>query len=189
MTKKVSGQWSVWDHCLAVGNLSRTVANTVSCASAVDGDTAYMAGLVHDIGKPIVAVVMLEAERALLSAAGGTWVNGNVWVASVNGCHREVGAALATRWELPDAVVDTVLNLETWDEDAPVCCRNVVRFAHAVATRDGWAASESFDVDALQRTIAEGRLLLQIDESVEEMAVQGLRARLDAVTAAATERR
>jgi putative nucleotidyltransferase with HDIG domain len=180
----------VWDHCLAVGNLSRTVANTVSGqANAVDGDTAYMAGLVHDIGKPIVAVVMLEAERALLSVVGGTWVNGNVWVASVNGCHREVGAALATRWELPDAVVDTVLNLETWDEDAPVCCRNIVRFAHAVATRDGWAASESFDLAALQRVIAEGRLLLQIDESVEEMAVQGLRARLDAVTAAATERR
>lgn len=180
----------VWDHCLAVAHLSRAIAAAVADKpGAVDGDTAYMAGLVHDIGKPIVAVVMLEAERMLLAEAGGTWVNGNVWVASVNGCHREVGASLAARWELPAAVVDSILRLGAYDEELPMGCRNVVRFAHALAVREGWGASPTFDADEILRVIMQGRSLLQLNESVEEAAIAGLRGKLDAITSIATERR
>jgi putative nucleotidyltransferase with HDIG domain len=180
----------VWDHCLAVAHLSRAIAAAVADKpGAVDGDTAYMAGLVHDIGKPIVAVVMLEAERMLLAEAGGTWVNGNVWVASVNGCHREVGASLAAKWELPAAIVDSILRLGSYDEELPMGCRNVVRFAHALAVREGWGASPTFDADEILRVIMQGRALLQLNESVEDSAIGGLRGKLDAVTSVATERR
>ncbi len=180
----------VWDHCLSVAHLSRTIAGAVADKpGAVDVDTAYMAGLMHDIGKPIVAVVMLEAERMLLAEAGGTWVNGNVWVASVNGCHREVGASLAARWELPAAIVDSILRLGSYDEELPMGCRNVVRFAHALAVREGWSATPTFDADEILRVIMQGRALLQLSESVEEEAIAGMRGKLDAITSVATERR
>src|SRR6185369_1230031 len=47
----------VWEHSLAVASLARDVAIVANCG---DPDSAYMSGLLHDIGKPIVAGLLLE---------------------------------------------------------------------------------------------------------------------------------
>jgi HD-like signal output (HDOD) protein len=61
----------IWEHCLGVAHLSRDLAGMVK---GMVPDTAYLAGLFHDIGKPVVAAMLLEAERAAANGSS-TWLS------------------------------------------------------------------------------------------------------------------
>ena len=49
----------IWEHCLGVAHVARELA----ARTGLKADTAYLAGLFHDIGKPVVAALLLDLER------------------------------------------------------------------------------------------------------------------------------
>ncbi len=167
----------IWEHCLGVGHLARHLAGVVRGA---DPNTAYMAGLFHDIGKPVVAALLLEAERS--TPEGKQWLSGGVWRRVVDECHRDVGAIIAYRWYLPREVAAAVADLESYDlKRGRQSCVNVVRLANALCQREGLDVKAAHG-EELARVILQGRQLLGLSDEQLLEATQGLVRRVHGIT-------
>ena len=96
----------LWQHSVAVGLVARSLC--ILAGRDRDRETAYLAGLLHDIGKialdhgfpeaygPVVealaaGLTSLEAERALLGVT-----------------HAEVGALVARQWHFPEPIAAAI---------------------------------------------------------------------------------
>jgi putative nucleotidyltransferase with HDIG domain len=172
----------IWEHCLAVGMLARELA--AKLPGSADGDSTYLAGLFHDVGKPVVAALLLEAERSLLSELNEPFMSDTLWLRVVDDAHRDVGAALAAQWNLPPAVARAIADFDVYDEAAGrASCTNLVRFANALSKREGLYVG-AVDGEEVLSVIREGRRILEIDEATTDALVAGLRDRVDAITSA-----
>jgi putative nucleotidyltransferase with HDIG domain len=170
----------IWEHCLAVGTLARDLAAALK--GGPDGDSAYLAGLFHDVGKPVVAALLLEAERSLMDELGEPFMTDSLWLKVVGDAHRDVGAALAEHWNLAPAVAQAIAGFDAYDEAAGRgSCTNLVRFANALAKRDGLYVGD-VDVDEVVGVVMEGRRILGISEQEEDRLTAGLRERVGAIT-------
>ena len=173
----------IWEHCLGVAHLSRDLAGLVR---TVEPNTAYLAGLFHEIGKPVVAAMLLEAERGA-GTARGAWLSGGLWRLVVDECHRDVGATIAFRWYLPREVVTAVAELDWYDlrrgRSSPA---NVVRLANALCQKEGLDVNATKPED-LARTILQGRQVLGLSEDQLSRVTQGLVAKVQALTTERTD--
>ena len=123
----------VWEHSLAVAHLSRDIA---ALTGGVDGDVCYLSGLLHDVGKPVIAAMLLDCERQLSRDMPG-WMTPDAWSATVEKLHRKVGVAIATEWKLPEEVAAGIRDSSDYDGANRKSAANVVRFANALAKREG----------------------------------------------------
>jgi putative nucleotidyltransferase with HDIG domain len=91
-------------HSLQTASLARRIAHGSACA-----DNAFLAGMLHDIGKLVISASDPEYVPQLLRAAG---CDGGVLVELEHdryGCtHAEVGSYLLSLWGLPFDVVEAV---------------------------------------------------------------------------------
>jgi putative nucleotidyltransferase with HDIG domain len=163
----------IWVHSVAVANLARDIA---ALAGNPDADGCYLAGLLHDIGKPVVAAMLLEAERSV-GARGARWIESDAWTATVERTHRAVGVAIATEWQLPEQVTAAIRDCSDYDVGNRGSIANLVRLANAVAKREGFAAGpvDATDVDAM---IMLGRSILGADEDAIARLAHGLQERI-----------
>lgn len=163
----------VWEHSVAVAVLARDIA---ALTTGANSDTCYLAGLLHDVGKPIIAAMLLEAEKKLSKDKPG-WLDISIWTATIEQTHRKVGTALATEWKLPEEVTSGIRDCSEYDTANRGGASNVVRFANALAKREGYATGpiDAGDVDAL---IMIGRSMIGADDAVIERLVAGLSERV-----------
>jgi putative nucleotidyltransferase with HDIG domain len=165
---------AVWDHSIAVAVLARDV---MAFSTGGDPEYGYMGGLLHDIGKPVVASMLLDAERAVLAArAHAQWITSDEWIGVIRGSHRKVGLALSEKWDLPDPVKRCLKDCEEYDNTDRLSAANVVRFANALAKKCGFQLGpvDQEDNDAL---VMIGRSLLNLDdELVNRLAANLARA-------------
>lgn len=167
----------IWEHSVAVGLLARDLA---SVTGQGDGEVAYLAGLLHDIGKPIIAVILLEVERQTSTSKG--WIESDAWIDVISETHRKVGTALAEKWNLPEEVQAAVRDCGDYDPAERHGAANFVRFANAVAKSQGIAVG-SVSADEAAALIMVGRSLLGIDEDVFAQLTKGLQARAQEASA------
>jgi putative nucleotidyltransferase with HDIG domain len=176
----------IWEHCLAVGMLARDLANR--SGSRVDPDVAYLGGLLHDIGKPIIGALLLEAERKLIEELDVPWMTETLWQRTVAESHRSVGAAVAVAWRLPPEVAEAIQSCNVYDREAgPHACGNLVRFANTLAKREGIYVGD-VSSDEIIAAVLQGRDVLNIDETTEASLITTLRDRTMAVTGGRTHR-
>jgi putative nucleotidyltransferase with HDIG domain len=176
----------IWEHCLAVGMLSRDLADRLG--SRVEPDVAYLGGLLHDIGKPIVGGLLLEAERKLIEELDVPWMTETLWQKTVAESHRSIGAAVAVAWKLPPDVAQAVQTCDAYDRDAgPHSCGNIVRFANTLAKREGIYVGDVSGEEIIA-AILQGRDVLNVDEKTETALIAALRERTGAVTAGPSSR-
>jgi putative nucleotidyltransferase with HDIG domain len=176
----------IWEHCLAVGMLARDLA--VALKGGADSEAAYLAGLFHDVGKPVSGALLLEAERSLLQDLDVPFMTESLWIKVVGETHRDVGSALASQWSLPTAAARAIAACEAYDEEGGrASCTNLVRFANALTKQIGIYVGE-FDAAAVAAVADDGRRLLGVDADVEARVTAELRARVEATTAAAAPR-
>jgi putative nucleotidyltransferase with HDIG domain len=176
----------IWEHCLAVGLLARDLAGRLS--SRVDGELAYLAGLLHDLGKPVVAGLLLEAERHVLEELDVPWMTETLWKKTVAEAHRGVGAAIAAAWKLPIEIVDAISNADAYDRQAGAdSCANLVRFANTLTKREGIYVGE-VGGDEIVAAVLQGRAVLGVDEATEAALIATLRERAAAATDGRTHR-
>jgi putative nucleotidyltransferase with HDIG domain len=163
----------IWEHSLAVALLAKEMAQKLAGARAPITSSSYLAGLLHDVGKPVVASLLLEAERMLARRPGASWISHAVWKRVVDDCHRSIGTALAKSWNLPAEISTTIEKVDRYDTSQPGCTANVVTLANALAKQLGLYAG---DVDRAQadEMVATGRKLLQIDDDVVRELVAGI---------------
>jgi putative nucleotidyltransferase with HDIG domain len=162
---------TLWTHSVAVAVVARDV--TALCGGG-DPELAYLGGLLHDVGKPVVAAMLLDAERATLEAKKhALWINGADWIAVVQRIHRRVGVALVERWEMPQPVRNAVRDCEEYDNSDRLSVANVVRFANAVVKQRGIYIGP-VNVDDNDAMVMIGRSLLNLDDEMVERATAGL---------------
>jgi HD-like signal output (HDOD) protein len=99
---------NIWDHSQRTGGLAKAIAQTQSADKKQISD-AYIAGLLHDVGKLILADNLPQQyfaanQRATLEQAEISKVEKEIFGAT----HAQVGAYLFGLWGLPPGVVSAV---------------------------------------------------------------------------------
>jgi putative nucleotidyltransferase with HDIG domain len=163
----------VYEHSLVVALLSRDLAALVGNA---EPDTCYLAGLLHDIGKPVLSAMMLEVDRKLGRATPG-WIDVPAWTQIIDTSHRKVGVAVASEWKLPESITSAIRDCSDYDSGDRTSVGNVVRLANALAKREGYVTGpiDAADIEAM---IMVGMSMLGGDTSVIDRLVTNVRSRL-----------
>jgi len=96
------------DHCLAVGTRAKDIMAQLS-DKAEDAEDAFLAGMLHDLGKLVLASQLpaqyLEAVDTAAQRAVPVW---QTEMKMFGASHAEVGAYLAGLWGLPDPIVEAI---------------------------------------------------------------------------------
>ena len=106
-TKKVPG-FSLnllWDHCFRVSNIARLIAECEKMSSQVVSD-CRMAGLLHDVGKLILATYFPKKYSEIIAAVkeqGGT-IN-QIEERVLGASHAKIGAYLMGLWGVKDEII------------------------------------------------------------------------------------
>jgi putative nucleotidyltransferase with HDIG domain len=102
----------VWKHSVACAGISQILAQY----AGLNAENAFVAGLVHDIGKPVLVQVVSTWEQELLksktSPADPAKVHRifeDVLLPSVfEDSHTQVGALVAAKWKLPQEIFESI---------------------------------------------------------------------------------
>lgn len=99
------GLGTLWDHSLGVARCAKALA-ALEGGDKTDKDACFMAGLVHDMGKLILAEVFEEDYRQVLATVNArnvtTW---EVEMELLGATHAEIGAYLLGLWGFEESVV------------------------------------------------------------------------------------
>ena len=167
----VEASRGLWAHSVAVAHVSRDL---MSIRGGGDPEMAYLGGLLHDVGKPIIASMLLDAERSLAQTSKHSrWITGDDWIAVVQRTHRKVGVELVERWDLPTEVRAGVRDCGEYDGNDRLSLANIVRFANAVVKRRGIYVGP-VDKDDTDAMVLIGQSLLGIDDKAIKRATDGL---------------
>jgi len=164
----------LWEHSVAVGVMARDV---LALTGAADSEGAYLAGLLHDVGKPIVATILLEVERQLTDVYQRNWIDSGEWLQVIGKVHRKVGMALADRWQLPPPIVACIKDSAEYDKGDRASFANAVCFANALAKKSGIYAGP-IDADDNDAIIMIGRSVIGISDDILRTLTKGLRERV-----------
>ena len=81
-----------WQHALAVALLTQRLMQARGCNDAVAAE-AFLAGLLHDTGKPVVGALLLDVERQMASTKGRRLISDDVMVTCIEATSASAGAA------------------------------------------------------------------------------------------------
>ena len=98
-----SYQQQYWRHSLATASASRILAKQMKSKAMFDSDSAFSAGLLHDIGKMVIACYLpnefmqISAKRKEEPTAPDFIIEEQI----LGYTHAQIGGYLATQWKLP----------------------------------------------------------------------------------------
>lgn len=97
----------LWQHSLATGALAERVIRTIPSSTAAQYDQMGMVGLLHDVGRLVLAANLPESyEQAHRLAEERRMVYWEAEREVFGSTHAEVGAYLFGIWGLPEAIVE-----------------------------------------------------------------------------------
>ena len=159
---------AIWSHCIAVGTLGRALAR----GEPVAGDEVHLAGLLHDVGKPVVGALLLDTERQLLRQLGVPVMGESLWLKIIDACHVDVGTAIAKKWALPEPIAAMVGR--THDPSGPPeALESWLGYGHRLAEQRALGASplpnDDLEVRLLEARRARGGSVEREDAAVESL--------------------
>jgi putative nucleotidyltransferase with HDIG domain len=163
----------LWEHSVAVALLAREIAVVLGGS---DPEEAYLVGLLHDVGKPILATFLLEAEGMLAARPGKQWIDSSLWISVVQRSHRKVAVAIVKNWGLPDTICRAVAECADYDSENRQAIANIVRFSNALAKQHGLYVGV-VDIDDVNALVMIGRSLLGVDDEALVRLTSGLKER------------
>jgi HD-like signal output (HDOD) protein len=164
----------LWEHSVAVGVLARDV---LALSGHGGSDSAYLAGLLHDVGKPVVASILLEAERQTTELYNRSWIGADEWIEVVTRTHRPVGSALAEKWQLPESIQKCLQENLDYDNSDRTSIVNAVCFANALAKKTGMYVG-TFDAEDADAIVMIGRSLIGVNDEILKTLTKGLKDRV-----------
>jgi putative nucleotidyltransferase with HDIG domain len=146
----------LWHHNLACAVISGKLAT----ASSLDKDTAFTAGILHDIGRAALAVIQPREYSALLNRHQGSPESLLPEERELFGWeHCEAGCLMISTWNLPEEFVDAVAHHhDPRAQDAPWTIAEVVHASCRMADALGFPAFPGCvqsDYEELRQTLPE----------------------------------
>jgi HD-like signal output (HDOD) protein len=123
----------LWRHSLASGAFGKEVARM----RRVNVESAYLCGLLHEIGKPVVlqtATALAQAQRLTLEKA--------ILYGWIDGYHSRVGTLIAEKWGLPKQVATAIQYYDDYDhadsfrQECLLTCASDRLASHVLAPED-----------------------------------------------------
>ena len=164
-----------WEHAVAVGTLARDV---LALSGQPDSEAAYLAGLMHDVGKVVVASILLEAERQTTELYNRGWIAAHDWIEVVRICHRPVGLALAEKWQIGGEVLACMQADLDYDNTDRTSLVNAVCFANALAKKVGVYVGP-MDADDVDAIVMIGRSLIGVNDDILRTLLKSLKDRVE----------
>ena len=96
----------IWNHSLDVAQTAQTLA--LRCSMRVDASAAFLAGLVHDIGRLAFATLPAAFVERFRRLTGGGCPPVDVEMCLAGRCHGEVGSETLAQWKFPADIVEAV---------------------------------------------------------------------------------
>ena len=154
---------ALWVHSTRVGALSREIAREAALDRR-EQDHAFMAGMLHDLGKLVFACSFTEEYNRVLDENSGQ--EGALWRLEQEafGCtHAEIGAYLMGIWGLPSTIVEALAyhHYPSHSSGAGFTPLAAVYVANVLLTypaEDGEALRGKMDLPYLERLGCEARL-------------------------------
>ncbi len=165
----------VWPHALGTATVAAELCQVQGQSS--QGANGYLAGLMAHIGRPVVGALLLEIEQQMQRAGSRSPIPDAAFLAIVEASAPMAGAAVARRWELSGAVAEAIGNAGSWNARDPKSLSNAVRFAGLVTGRLGLTVGLYNGAEA-ERSFAEGRALLKVDEVALKRITHGFKERM-----------
>jgi len=132
-----------WKHSLLTACLCKSIAKK---CRGIDSEAAFDLGLLHDLGKLVLACYTAEHTTAIISKARDKQLSyDRVEKDILNTTHGEMGAWLANRWNFPRTLVS-----EIREHHAPAACESdaligVLQFANSLCKAKGFRCSGSYE--------------------------------------------
>jgi len=99
----------LWDHAIQTAHLSSFMAKRASTLRDVEPEEFYVCGLLHDVGKVVLLDGLGERYLGIVKTSKEKQFPLHVAErAELQFDHADVGAVVASRWGLPQAVVEAV---------------------------------------------------------------------------------
>ncbi|MFH0901443.1 MAG: HDOD domain-containing protein [Pseudomonadota bacterium] len=162
-------------HSLAVSLLARDLAQLSSCEEV---EEAYLAGLLHDIGKMVIMVFVLEVARGQRPGrSSAVRFRTEDYMEAMRNLHRPIGAKLVALWDFPPYLQEVIHACDSYSLSKRVSPGNLVCFANATTKRMKLYLGDTdpFEVNA---GILIGRSVLGIDEDLVSRVCAGLEDRV-----------
>lgn len=166
---RILGPWSLTrfnEHSLAVATLSDLIVQSVP---SVNAEWAFMAGMLHDIGLPLIAVGLPEEFRTITSHAGSDSEVIEREREVLGFTHFDLGAELLARWNCPPMVQEAVWFCESaqFPNEQPPKLGAIVKTASLLADANGIS---TFDAGEDNSQTSELLGALEIPSPVEFIA-------------------
>lgn len=139
-----------WQHGLEVAVAAMLIAEEICPKSA---DEAFVAGLLHDVGRVAFASVFSEQFAAAVAAGDAAWTPEQE-VIRFGVDHAEAGAYLAARWNFPDLLRQAIARHHDVPEALPADAEGRVALCVALAdcgAQWSWAGPASLRKDCRNR--------------------------------------
>jgi putative nucleotidyltransferase with HDIG domain len=133
-----SRKGELWRHSLGVSLLSSKIATLIPEA---DPDDAFIASLLHDVGKLVISRFVIEENGLIMRTAEQEHIAYLDAERRVLGCdHAEVGSRILTLWRFPPEVAKAVGNhhARATPEDPPL--EDIVKMADFMAVTMGFGS-------------------------------------------------
>jgi putative nucleotidyltransferase with HDIG domain len=174
----------LWEHSVAVAAASRSLAQRCGLEWE-DRELLFLAGLLHDVGKMLIAPMLNASQVRIRHFAG------DVPAMEQQFCgldHSEVGALVIAKWNLPDTLQEVVQHQH--GGEGPADYRShiaILRLAEAVAHEMGTGYLPGQGPEAIYRA-ADLRILGAAGEGQEwEMTRESVEAAVQVALTAMTE--
>jgi len=168
----------MWKHSRVVAMMARDIRALSGGAGSED---AYLVGLLHDIGKPVLACILLAAEHEVVEVRGRGWVESARWNRIIRDTHRSIGCQVAERWQLPSEISKAIAGCADYDLSDRGSIGNLVCYANALSKTIGLGSdvSQASDEEEANTLVMIGNSLLGLDEALVKGVVANVRTRVD----------
>ena len=152
----------IWPHALGAAVLSSELC--VLMGRNNQAANGYLAGLLVNVGKPVVGTLLLDIEQQMHRAGNRSSIPESVFLAVLEATAHMGGGAVVRHWELSGAVAEAIEASRRWNAEEPHALSNIVRFAGLVTSRLGLTVG-LYNGPESERAFGEGRALLKADDT------------------------
>lgn len=155
----------MWEHALVTAIASRSFARSVRFSRT---EEVFLSGLMHDIGKSVMAIKFPERYGALVRTVYNEQSDGITMELDTFGFdHAMVGEALLTSWNLAHGVAQTA----RWHHDPKESEKEHMGMAALIALGNHLALEQKIGIgspETLERATKEAMEILGVDDSAME---------------------